>query len=159
MTMKKKLISNTFLLITGLPGSGKTTIAKKLRNRLRKINGSTIIINGDDIRMIFQLSNYSKEGRKQLDIPYMKMASFIQKQNINVILCSVSISDSVRKKYKNNSNFVSIHIIANKKSREKFKENIYSRKKNIPGRDQILEEPKLVDLYIRNNEKMDINKW
>ena len=41
--------------ITGLSGSGKTTIAKKIRPFISKKYGPTIIINGDDMRNIFKL--------------------------------------------------------------------------------------------------------
>ena len=50
-----------FLLVTGYPGSGKTTIAKNLRKKIFNLFGATVLINGDDIRKIFNFNNYSKE--------------------------------------------------------------------------------------------------
>ena len=52
--MKKKYL----FWITGLPGSGKTTIAKKIHNKIQNRYGPTIEISGDDLRKIFSLKKY-----------------------------------------------------------------------------------------------------
>ena len=39
-------------VITGFPGSGKTSIAKLIKKKIEKRLGTTIVINGDDIRNI-----------------------------------------------------------------------------------------------------------
>ena len=39
--------------ITGLPGSGKTTIAKKIKKSIELKYGKTILFSGDDLRKIF----------------------------------------------------------------------------------------------------------
>ena len=55
--MKKiKLKKNKGILfwITGLSGSGKTRIAKKIVGDITKSYGKTIVLSGDDIRNIFK---------------------------------------------------------------------------------------------------------
>ena len=61
----KKLNKNygTLFWITGLSGSGKTTIAKKIYSRIKKNFGPTIIISGDEIRKIFSLTGYTYTDR------------------------------------------------------------------------------------------------
>ena len=63
--MKKKINSRKGILfwVTGLSGSGKTVLAKKIKNRISKIYGPTLIISGDDIRNIFKLKGYSYKDR------------------------------------------------------------------------------------------------
>ena len=63
--MKKKILKSKGILfwITGLPGSGKSTIAKKIKSKIIKKYGPTIVINGDDLRKIFKLFKYSKKER------------------------------------------------------------------------------------------------
>ena len=147
-----------FLLITGYPGSGKTTIAKILKKKIFKLYGATVLINGDDIRKIFNYNNYSKEGREELDVPYLKIAHFIFKQKVNVILCSVSISDKNRKLFRDKFKFKSIHIITNENSRRLFKKTLYKKNKNLPGIDQTIKKPKEVDIFATNNSKKNIEK-
>ena len=54
--------------ITGLPGAGKTSIANKIIHTINKEFGHTILFNGDDIRKIFELKDYSLIGRSIKDV-------------------------------------------------------------------------------------------
>ena len=59
--MKKKGI---VFWITGLSGSGKSTIAKYIKKKVEKKYRNKVIINGDDIRKIFNFKNYELKERK-----------------------------------------------------------------------------------------------
>ena len=48
---------------TGQPGAGKTTLAKQLKDYLHPSN--VILVDGDDIRDIFQNKDYSENGRRK----------------------------------------------------------------------------------------------
>ena len=52
--------SGTIFWITGLSGSGKSTIGEHLKAKLEKEYGKTVIIHGDDIREIFKFKSYTK---------------------------------------------------------------------------------------------------
>ena len=55
--MKKIIISKKkgiLFWITGLSGSGKTAIAKKIQKKISHLYGPTIEISGDDFRKIFE---------------------------------------------------------------------------------------------------------
>ena len=56
--MKKKIITNKnkgiLFWITGLSGSGKTTISKKIKIKIAKLYGPTLMISGDNLRKMFQ---------------------------------------------------------------------------------------------------------
>ena len=54
--MKKKNIGIIFW-ITGLPGSGKSSIGNKLKPLIEKKYGKTVIIHGDEIRNIYKKKN------------------------------------------------------------------------------------------------------
>ena len=59
--------------LTGLPGAGKTSIANKIIKSINKKFGYTILFNGDDIRKIFELKDYSFTGRKRIGMQYSKL--------------------------------------------------------------------------------------
>lgn len=61
--------------IMGLAGSGKTTLAKELRNRLQ----NSIYIDGDEFREVFGSVNYDKDSR--IKIAMQKQDSQMRYQN------------------------------------------------------------------------------
>ena len=98
--MKKILNKNKkgyLIWLTGVSGSGKSTIAKKIINKLEKEIGPTLLINGDDIRKIFKLNSFDYKSRKETAYKYSELSSFITRQGINVIFATVSMFHSVRK--------------------------------------------------------------
>ena len=95
--IKKNKKKGILFWITGLPGAGKTSIANKIFNSLRKKFGSTILLNGDDIRKIFELKDYSKIGRKRIGMQYSKLFQKITDQNINVLFAGGVLIEKVRK--------------------------------------------------------------
>jgi adenylylsulfate kinase len=76
--------------LTGLPCSGKTTIAKELA---KKINAE--ILDGDDLRANMKNSDFSEEGRKKHMLNIAWIASLLSKHT-NVIVSLVSPIKSVR---------------------------------------------------------------
>ena len=91
---KKKIKSNTIFLI-GFPGSGKTTIAKKIKSSLLKNNISNIHLDGDNIRNVLGNLNYSKRERVKLSLIYLNLAELLLKQTDVIILSSVSMYKEV----------------------------------------------------------------
>ena len=73
----KKNTKGTLFWITGLSGSGKTQIAKKIKNQIIKNYGPTILFSGDDIRRIFNLKGYTYEDRFKTVMKYCKLAHSI----------------------------------------------------------------------------------
>lgn len=51
------------VLIMGLPGAGKTTLAKELINMLERANHSTYWLNADRVRTLYADWDFSEEGR------------------------------------------------------------------------------------------------
>ena len=109
----KKLKKNKGILfwITGLPGSGKTSIAEKIHNVISKRYGSTITISGDDLRKIFNYNKFSRKYRLAYALNYGKFCKCIADKKINTILSTVSLFHNVRKWNKSNiSNYIEIYI-------------------------------------------------
>jgi len=74
-------------ILTGQPGSGKTTIANKI---VDKSEEKWFIIDGDDIRAIFDNKDYTRKGReKNIELSH-NIAKYLTSKNENVIISLVS---------------------------------------------------------------------
>jgi len=156
----KKNNKGILFWITGLSGSGKTQISKKIYKQIKKNYGPTILFSGDDIRKIFDLKGYSYKDRLEIVMKYCKLAKSVTTQNINIIFAVVGMIHSVRAwNWKNIKNYVEIYIKSDlKKIIKKGKKRIYHQNKNnIIGLDIKAEYPKKPHIILRNNFKKDIN--
>ena len=84
--------------ITGLPGSGKTTLARNLKSILEtKVSNNIVILDGDNIRSIlpYQIP-YSNEDRMKLAFFYSKLALLIEQSNCIVICSFVALFHSIQ---------------------------------------------------------------
>jgi len=130
--LKKNKNKGILFWITGLSGSGKTTIAKKIKKYIIQLYGPTLLVSGDNLRKIFNFNKYTYNERLSLSKKFCKFAKFITNQKINLIFASVGMMDSMRKWYRNNiDNYVEIFIKADLNKIIKLKKKkIYNNKNN-----------------------------
>ena len=85
--------------ITGLPGTGKTTLAKKIKSILEtKISNNIVLLDGDNIRSILPYKiSYSNEDRIKLALFYSKLALLIEQSNCIVICSFVALFHEIQK--------------------------------------------------------------
>ncbi len=83
--------------ITGLPGSGKTTLAKRVKSILeQRTSKNIVLLDGDNIRAILPCEiSYAKEDRIKLGFFYSELALLIEKSNCIVICSFVALFHSV----------------------------------------------------------------
>ena len=146
--------------ITGLSGSGKSTIASLIKDRIEKKYGPTIIMSGDDLRYITNFLKYEKKDRLEFSKTKLKFYKFVTDQKINLIFSTISLFESVRRENKKHIlNYVEIFIKADVKTIIKNnKKKLYKKKKEkIWGINIKAEFPKKPDITIKNNFKTDIN--
>ena len=146
--------------VTGLAGSGKTTIAKKLKTKIQKKYGPTIVLSGDEIRSIFNIKGYDYSQRLLAVQKYQKIIKKLSMQKINVIFAVIGMIDKIRKKNKILfKNYVEIYITANfDKLQKKDKKKLYSKGKNVVGKDIKPELPKRPNIKIKNDFKESPSK-
>ena len=110
-------------LFTGQPGSGKTTMAKKLQMWLqtdkKNWRKSVFHIDGDQLRELFPNTDYSKEGRYKNINKAFDIAKFLDVSGNDVVISLVSPYKELREEFK---------------SQCKVQE-IYCHNKNIRGRE------------------------
>ena len=117
--------------ITGLSGSGKTSLAKKILPSIIKKYGPTIFLDGDSCRKILNLNGFTFEDRLSNSKIYNKLTKFLTDQNINVVFSLVCLIDKARDwNRKNIDNYLEIYIKSEIVEIKKVnKKKIYKKKK------------------------------
>ena len=91
-------------LFTGQPGSGKTTLAKKLQMWLqtdkKNWRKSVFHIDGDQLRELFPNTDYSKEGRYKNITKAFDIAKYLDSCGNDVVISLVSPYRELREKLK-----------------------------------------------------------
>ena len=147
--------------ITGLSGSGKSTIANLIKEKIEKKYGPTIIMSGDDLRYITNFLKYKKKDRLEFAKTKLKFYKFITDQKINLIFSTISLFDSVRKdNRKIIKNYVEIFINADIGNIiKKNKKELYKKKKEkIWGVNIKPEFPKNPSIEIKNDLRVSTKK-
>jgi len=152
--MRLKKNKGILFWITGLSGSGKTAIAKKIKNNISNKYGPTVIVSGDDLRKIFNFKKFSKKDRLSYALAYCKFCKCITDNKINIILSTVSLFHKVRKWNRTNiSNYMEIYIRSDINKIIKQKNKFFYKKnyKNIIGKDIKPEFPQSPHIIVDNN--------
>ena len=150
----KNINSGTIFWITGLSGSGKSTIGEHLKAKLEKEYGKTVIIHGDDIREIFKFKSYTKNKRLELGKSYSDLCRLIAKQNVNIIFSTVGLfKELFLYNRKNLQNYIEIYIKTNIQKLKKNKSKSFYKveTRNVWGFDLKPDYPKKPDILIENN--------
>ncbi len=154
--MKKKGFT---IFITGLPGSGKTSIAKVIKKKLSYIDISTLEISGDEIRKIFNLEGYDIASRKSYIKSYGLFCKTLNEKGLNVIISVVGLFNFIRKwNRKNIKNYIEIYIESDLKKNIKFaRKKLYKKRQNLWVKHLKPQFPKNFDIKIKNNYETNIN--
>ena len=118
MIVKNSLISNvskhflemTFVLwMTGLPCSGKTTIARKLQEHYPKL----AMLDGDEVRKWLSQNDFSREGINENNRKVANLARLLSNHNVSVLVSLISPFNENRedaRKIIGDGKFVEIYI-------------------------------------------------
>ena len=170
--------NGSVIWLTGLPGSGKTTIAKRMEKYFLKKKMPVQILDGDSVRKnISKGLGFSKRDREENAKRVINLASKLAKKGTNVIVALVSpyrkIRMSARRKF---PNFLKIYVkcgveecARRKNKRELYKRAIRGELKNFTGISDPYEKPQKPDVVLdtekkslKQNEKIIIDyleKW
>jgi|TARA_B110000438_G_C15814990_1_gene651520 adenylylsulfate kinase len=158
--MKLKKNNGILFWVTGLSGSGKTSIAEKIKEKISKKYGPTLTISGDDLRNILNYKKFSRKERLNYALTYGKLCKKILENKINVILSTVSLFHKVRRWNKLNiKNYIEIYIESDLKKIIKQKKKFFYKgnHKNIVGKNLKAELPLVPNIIIKNDFKKSIN--
>ncbi len=101
--------------LIGQPGCGKTTLAKRLAEKLISIQRPTIHLDGDALRSIFAVpynkETLGKEWRIEQTRILQRFVAYIADQGINVVVSTVNPYKAVREEFKKSRKDVrEIHV-------------------------------------------------
>lgn len=157
---KLNLIKNKnkgFLIwITGLAGSGKTTLANGIYDFIQDKYGQTVVLSGDDLRKEFIFNKFDKKSRQQYAMSFSCFCKKITDRRINLIFATVSLFKKVRAWNKKNiENYIEVYVESDfKKLVKKRKKPFYKKvTKNIVGKDIAPELPIHPHIKIKNDFK------
>lgn len=94
------MINDKIIWLTGQPGSGKTTLANELKNRIEKNSKDVMIVDGDDLRNITTNKDYSRKGRENNIRTAQKIAKFLFDKNFFTIVSLVAPYRAIREEFK-----------------------------------------------------------
>ena len=109
--------------LTGQPGAGKTTMGTWIQ---ASFPNKSMIIDGDDIRDIFQNKDYSEDGRRKNIEKAQTLSKFLHHKGYTVIVSLVSPFRDQREQFKTElgENIVEIYVHTTEiRGRENFHVN------------------------------------
>src|SRR5271167_471654 len=149
--------------LTGLHGSGKTTISRELEPKLRKMEWPVEVLDGDELRLNLSKGlGFSREDRET----HLKRAAYVAKllsrNGVAVIAAFISPYQSVRDyARKETTNFVEVYVkcsvqtCAKRDPKGLYKKASAGEIKNLTGPQDLYEEPLTPDLIV-DTEKLNV---
>lgn len=104
-------VSPAVVFLTGLSGSGKTTIARSVIEKLKKKGINPILLDGDEIRNAIKLTGFDEESRKRHNLNVGYMAKLLEAQGKIVIVSLISPYDDIRNQIREMCHkFIEVHV-------------------------------------------------
>ncbi len=150
---------------SGLHGSGKTTIANNLAEKLRSMGAKLVVLDGDELRQgVSSDLGYSKKERDKHITRVANICSIISKNGVLNIACVASPTQKVREYAKNIiPRFFEVYVKCPVELCEKrdVKGHYKKARNNEPGFENFLgvslqyEEPKNPDLVLETDKESE----
>ena len=160
--MRRK-IKPGLLWITGLSGSGKTTISKIVVKKLKKKYSNIIHIDGDKIRRKLNIKNkksFTNSFRTEIGLKYVKICKQTIKKNKYVVISTMALIKSVQTEYKKirNSKDVFLDVplkeLIKRDPKGLYKSFFQKKIKNMVGLDIHYDKPLKPTLIIKWNKNL-----
>jgi adenylylsulfate kinase len=144
-----------------MSGAGKSLIGRNVYAQLKAQDPATVLVDGDDIREIFRHDRsddaYSLEGRRLNAERIRKTCAWLDRQNINVVCCILSVfEDSHDWNRKTYSKYFEVFVdVPFKDLVERHPHDLYGKAqrgemRNVVGVDIPFAPPANPDLVIEN---------
>lgn len=145
--------------ITGLPNSGKSTLAEHVQRRLAESIHTPVLFDGDRLREILpHQPGYAERDRRKLARFYSRLAQTVSEQGHEVICATVSLFNDVHAWNRQNiDGYFEVLVVAPPEDRlRRDSRGIYASAEHVVGQDIPAELPIAPDLVISNPDGADI---
>ncbi len=158
--MKNKTEEGRLVWITGLAGTGKTTLGYEVYKAIKKKYPNTVFLDGDKLREILdEETSHDISGRKRTAKIYSGLCSCLTNQGINVVISTISLFHEIYDyNRKNNKDYYEILLHADEEVVKERKKEVYKNKENIMGVHQTPEFPKNPSIILKNNTLEELSK-
>ncbi len=145
---------------TGLPCCGKTTIAKKLKEKLEEKGFDVELLDGDTVRGYIRNKDFSKEGRNKHLRYIALMAKLLSKRGV-VVLCSFVSPYKRNRDFAReiNENFIEVYVktplevCIERDVKGMYKKALAGEIKGFTGVDDPYEEPENPELILETDKE------
>lgn len=151
--------------MTGLPGSGKTTIARELEPQLKKRGWPVEVLDGDEIRQNLSKGlGFSREDRETHLKRVTYVAKLLSRNGVAVIAAFISPYRNIREyARKETTNFVEVYVkcsveaCAKRDPKGLYKKASSGQIKDLTGPQDLYEEPLQPDLVV-DTERLNLRE-
>jgi len=157
--MKKIKRKPGLLWITGLSGSGKTTVSKIIYNELKKKYTNIILLDGDILRNKLKIKNsdhFQNNSRTKIGLTYVNICKkYVENKKKFVIIATMSLKSKIQKEYKKIENNYDVFLdVPMKELQKRDPKGLYKKFKNkeinnIVSLDINFDKPRNVSLNLR----------
>lgn len=152
--------------ITGLAGSGKTTIASALYSEMAQSMNNVIFLDGDELRKSIAYDlGYTSEERKQAAMRYARLCDMLARQGLCVIIATISMFHDIRKWNRENiDNYCEVYlkvpmeVLQARNQKHLYTEGAAGVVNNVVGMDIEVEEPITPNIVIQNNGDISVEQ-
>lgn len=152
--------------ITGLSGSGKTTVGNRLYYEMKQEKENVVLLDGDLLKnVVGDELGYTEKDRRKRAFKYAKICKMLTDQGIIVICCTIAMYEDVRKwNRKNNKAYVEVYLdVPMEVLIERDQKGIYTKfqkgeASNVAGVDLQVEFPQTPDLILKNDGSIGIKE-
>ena len=137
--------------ITGLSGSGKTTVATEVVHKLKAAGNCAILLDGDELRKILQDFRYDREARLELSYKYSRFARYLASQGLIVVTAVIAPFKEVHEYNRRHlPDYFEVFLKVDVKELVKRDVKGVYRKVNVYANDLAVEFPEKPDLVLEH---------
>ena len=155
---------STCYWITGLSATGKTTLSKLLVNHFRLSGREVILLDGDELRQVFNHNAYTKEERITIGLKYSRLCQLISSQGVDIVIAVIGLFKEIHDWNRENiPNYVEIfidtpmHELKKRDPKGLYKRYAAGKIHNVAGLDLEVDFPKNSHVYLKWSNKKTID--
>lgn len=160
MSKPSSAITPFLIWITGLAGSGKTTIATEVHRQIKRVVSNVVLLDGDILRELFGGGvGHDPDGRYQNALRIVRLCKFLLEQDINVVCSTMSLFSEIHEmNRKLTPCYYEIYVdVPMDELERRDKKGLYSRAlrgeiEHVVGVDLPFDRPKNPQLTIDNSD-------